>query len=115
MPARHSDYKQLALRGVHKHAKLAGVMSPAPNKNSIQKFNTKKLLTNTYLRFFTLDEGMNLFNEQRTKTGRNGVRRHKLGGEGGNIKVLYGGDFGQFCKQRASDLHNVIIGKKIGH
>ena len=41
MPARHSDYKQLALRGVHKHAKLAGVMSPAPNKNSIQKFDTK--------------------------------------------------------------------------
>ena len=41
MPARHSDYKQLALKGVHKHAKLAGVMSPAPNKNSIEKFNTK--------------------------------------------------------------------------
>ena len=72
MPARHSDYKQLALRGVHKHAKLAGVMSPAPNKNPIQKFQHEKLLTNTYL-LFTLDEGMNLFNEQRTKTGRNGV------------------------------------------
>ena len=41
MPARHSDYKQLALRGVHKHAKLAGVMSPAPKKNPIQKFDTK--------------------------------------------------------------------------
>ena len=67
MPARHSDYKQLALRGVHKHAKLAGVMSPAPNKNSIQKFDTKNSSQHI---LFTLDKGMDLFKDQRTKEQR---------------------------------------------
>ena len=58
---------------------------------------------------------MDLFKDQRTKTGRNSVTRHKLTGEDGYIKVMDSRDFVQFCKQRGFDFHHKIDGKKISH
>ena len=45
MPARHSNFKQLALRVVHKHAKLAGLNEPRPQQKFYSKIQHKKLLT----------------------------------------------------------------------
>ena len=89
---------------------------PRPQtKIQFQKFKTKKLLTNTYLLSFTIDEGTDLTKDCNTKTRRNGVRRHKLPGKDDSIKILYSRNFVQFFNQRVSDLHHVVVGKEIGH
>ena len=112
MPARHSDYKQLALKGVHKHAKLAGVMSPAPNKNSIQKFNTKN--SSQHILTFYLGQRHGSFQGSKDENGKERCD-DKLTGEDGYIKILDSRDFVQFCKQQGFDLHHEIDGKEIRH
>ena len=85
---------------------------PRPQKNSLQKFQDKKLLTNTYLLCFTIDEEKDLTKDCSTKTGGNRVRRHKLTSKDGNINILDSRDFVQFFNQRVSDLNHVVGGKR---
>ena len=73
MPPRHPNYKQLTLRVVHKHAKLAGVMSPAPKKNSIQKLNTKN--SSQHILTFYLGQRHGSFQGSKDENGKERERR----------------------------------------